>query len=285
VTSSLKQFHLRHLAAVQDFQDADLPSLREALATIPDPRAARGVRYCFTELLVVAVAAMLTGASTLTTIAEWAADANHRKVLVGWRTTPSIATIHRVMATLDAATFDAVMTTWTRQRYEHALAQSSTTQPPQLQAIAIDGKEVCGAKHGDGTKTVLMAALDHHYGIVLGQESVEAKSNEIPLLPKLLDQLGDLTNTVITADALHTLAQQATAITSRGGHYLFTVKTNARTLYQAINDVGWSRRRPQYQHTEKGPREDQQLAADGGPSPRPHQLPPCGSSCPSPSRP
>lgn len=107
-----------------------------------------------------------------------------------------------------------------------------------LQAITIDGKEVCGTKHGGGTKTFLMAAPDHEYGTVVGQEAVDAKTNEIPHLPHPLHQLGPLNGTVITVDALHTLAQQAHAIGDRGGHYVFTVKTNAKALHQAINDVG-----------------------------------------------
>lgn len=196
------------------------------------------------------VAAVLSGAESLTMIAEWAADAHHRKLLPGWVRTPSVATIHRVMARTDANALDATLTAWTKQRHQYKTAQHPADQQ-QLAAIAIDGKEVCGVKHGGGTKTFLMAALDHQYGTVLGQEAVGAKTNEIPHLPNLLDQLGDLTDTVITVDALHTLAQQAEAITSRGGQYLFTVKTNARALYNSIDSVGWSRRTAQYHHQEK----------------------------------
>jgi predicted transposase YbfD/YdcC len=57
-----------------------------------------------------------------------------------------------------------------------------------------------------------MAAFDHASGVVIEQESVGEKTNEIPHLPRLLDKLGDLTDTVITVDALHTLPQQAEAI-------------------------------------------------------------------------
>lgn len=249
MTSSLKTFHLRHLAVVNDFHEAELPSLRQALATIPDPRARRGVRYAFTELLVAIIAAVLSGSTSLTMITEWAADTHHRRLWAGWKRAPSVATFHRIMATVDASILDAVLTEWIRTRSTHKTHQHAG-QPP-LEALAIDGKEVCGAKHGGGTKTFLMAALDHGYGTVVGQEAVDAKTNEIPHLPHLLDQLGPLDGTVVTVDALHTLSQQAHAIVDRGGHYVFTVKTNARALYQAINDVGWSRRTPQYRHTEK----------------------------------
>ena len=160
----------------------------------------------------------------------------HRRLWAGWKRAPSAATFHRIMATVDASILDAVLTEWIRTRSTHKTHQHAG-QPP-LEALAIDGKEVCGAKHGGGTKTFLMAALDHGYGTVVGQEAVDAKTNEIPHLPHLLDQLGPLDGTVVTVDALHTLSQQAHAIVDRGGHYVFTVKTNARALYQAINDVG-----------------------------------------------
>src|SRR5699024_1076044 len=100
-------------------------------------------------------------------------------------------------------------------------------------------------------KTFLMGALEHTTGVVLAQESVDEKSNEIPHLPGLLDKLGPLDGAVITADALHTLDQQATAITGRGGHYLFTVKTNAKRLHTQIGQAGWARRKPQYRTREK----------------------------------
>src|SRR5699024_11084452 len=131
---------------------------------------------------------------------------------------PSIATLHRIIAHIDAVAFDTVVSAWISTRAR------STTVHSDPEAIAVDGKEVRGAKHAGGAKTVLMAALDHDTGTVLAQESVHEKTNEITHLPGLLDSLGPLDGRVVTADALHTLAQQATAITDRGGHYLFTVK-------------------------------------------------------------
>lgn len=244
--SSLTTLASRHHQAVELFTDEDLPSLREALSTLTDPRKARGVRYLFTELVLVCVAAVISGAKSLTMIAEWAADAHHRQVLGSWKSTPSVATLHRVLSALDPVALDGAISGWITH-----LARATTVGDTGVQAIAVDGKEVRGAKHGGGQKVFLMAALHHRTGTVQAQEAVGDKTNEIPHLPGLLDKLGDLPNTVITADALHTLAQQATAITDRGGHYLFTVKTNARTLHQQLCSVSWSRQAPQYRTQEK----------------------------------
>lgn len=43
---------------------------------------------------------------------------------------------------------------------------------------------------------------------------------------------------MITADAIHTLAQQVQVVTDAGGHYLLTVKTNAKKLYTQISQPG-----------------------------------------------
>lgn len=242
--SSLTALAARHRETLERFTDADLPSLRAALSTVSDPRKPRGVRYGFVDLLLVCVAAVLSGAKSLTMIAEWAADAQDRKVLSDWKATPSVATLHRIVSATDPVALDTAVNGWVQQ-----WAQTGTGEG--VQAVAVDGKEVRGAKHGAGTRVFLMAALDHHTGTVLAQEPVGDKTNEIPHLPLLLDKLQDLQNTVITADALHTLPQQAAAITARGGHYLFTVKTNARALHAHLSSVSWARHPRQYHAREK----------------------------------
>lgn len=246
MSSSPTTMLTRHSTLVADFTDADLPSLREALSTLIDPRHARGVRHPFHEPLLTFAAAVISGQSTLTGIAEWAADACARGVLALPRRAPSIATVHRLASRMNASAFDAVVTAWVAER-----AAAKTDDDTGLAAIAIDGKEVRGAKHADHERVFLMAAFDHTTGTVIGQDGVDAKTNEIPHLPGLLDQLGDLDSRVVTVDALHTLAQQAKAITDRGGHYLFTVKTNAKTLHTQIAQASWARAGPQRRGDER----------------------------------
>lgn len=252
MSSSLTSVLDGHREEVGVFTDEDIPSLREVLSTVIDPRCRRGVRYVFTEVLLVCAAAVLSGAKSLTMIFEWAVDAHRRGVIGSWKRTPSIPTLHRIAASTDPEALDAAIGNWVRRYRAHqSAADQKLGISPQLQAVAVDGKEVRGSKHAGGVKTFLMGALEHTTGVVLAQEAVDEKSNEIPHLPALLDKLGPLDGAVITADALHTLAQQATAITGRGGHYLFTVKTNAKRLHTQISQAGWAGRKPQYRHREK----------------------------------
>ena len=49
------------------------PRLLDLLATVPDPRDPRGVRYPLAGVLAVAVTAVLAGARSFAAIGEWAA--------------------------------------------------------------------------------------------------------------------------------------------------------------------------------------------------------------------
>jgi predicted transposase YbfD/YdcC len=240
--SSLTSLLESHSTGVPDYGEIDVQALRAALGQVPDPRARRGVRYPFADLLLLLVGAVFSGAKTLTMIVEWARHAADSGTLFASGKIPSLATIHRVAAGMDAEALDTAVTAWTRAR-----VQDHGARP----AIAVDGKEARGAKNGGGTRVFLMAALDHRSGTVIGQESIGQKTNEIPHFAALMNRLGDLSGAVVTADALHTQSGHAEDLHARGAHYVFTVKTNQSRLRQRISTQTWSTRKPAYVQREK----------------------------------
>lgn len=207
--------------------DTPPSSLVSALATIPDPRDPRGVRYPLAEVLAVLACAVIAGSRSFTMIAEWALDAARSRPVTTSGQVPVLSTIHRIATLVDADTVEQTLHTWIRTQVK-------------TEAIAIDGKEVRGAKNADGSRVFLMAAVTHDTGCVIGQEAIGEKTNEIPHFPLLLDQLGDLTGKIITADALHTQHTHATTLGDRGAHYVFTVKRNQPTLHDRIASQTWA---------------------------------------------
>jgi hypothetical protein len=106
---------------------AETPQLLAYLATITDPRARAGRRHPLVAILVLAAAAVLTGARSFTAIAEWAADAPQsvraalgarRDPLTGrWTwTVPTESTIRRTLARLDAEALAAAIGAWLSRR-------------------------------------------------------------------------------------------------------------------------------------------------------------------------
>jgi predicted transposase YbfD/YdcC len=216
-------------------------SLLDGLASITDPRQRRGRRHALGAVLAVAVAAVLAGARSLVAIGEWAADAPQPVLaalgvrgdpLRGVYRPPGEATVRRVLARVDPDALDLVLGRWLADQ-----------QPPPAwsarRAVAVDGKTLRGSGHHPNPQVHLLAVMDHTSRAVLAQADVDGKTNEIARFRPLLDGL-DLTDTVITADALHTQREHAEWLVAvKHAAYLLIVKGNQPTLHQQLKDLPW----------------------------------------------
>ena len=216
------------------------PDLVAALAAVPDPRKARGVRHRLVTVLAAAVCAVLAGARSYVAIAEWAHDlpVSVRLRLGIGRRAPSESTFRRVLLCVDAQALDQIVSGWLTERTASQPAGDQPVGAGGIRAIAVDGKTARGARGPDRTATHLFAAFDHRSGVVLGQTQVEAKTNEITVFAPLLDRI-DITGTVITADALHTQDRHALYLHDRGAHYVFIVKGNRPALHAQLAGLPW----------------------------------------------
>lgn len=245
--SSLTTTVERHCAAPPATENAEpvtteeLPSLRGALESLHDYRHKRGVRYPFMEMLLIMVCAMFSGNTSLTSITEWAAHAHGCSPILATAKTPSLSTFHRLAVHVDPAALDRTLHAWVRTR--------RPAGTPLV--LAVDGKEARGAKNGGRPRVFLMAAMEHGSALVVGQESIGEKTNEIPHFEPLLEKFEDLKGAVITADALHTQRAHAKLLHKRGAHYVLTVKGNQCALLDRIKSQNWSTREAGYSEWEK----------------------------------
>jgi predicted transposase YbfD/YdcC len=221
---------------------AETPHLLAYLATVADPRARAGRRHPLVAILVLAAAAVLAGARSITAIAEWAADAPQPvRAALGTRrdprtgrwvwAVPTETTIRRTLARVDPEALAAAIGAWLADR----------DQPDQRRrAVAVDGKTLRGARRAaDGRQAHLLAAMDHATRTVLAQRQVDGAPGEVPAFQPLLADL-DLAGAVVTADALHTHPDAAEfLVTSKQAHYLFTVKANQPTLLARCVRLPW----------------------------------------------
>ena len=215
-----------------------LRSLWECLRTVPEFRGARGRRYPLATLLAIAVAAKLAGYHGATAIGEFSQGLTQRQLRalrafyshrLGRFTAPSTTAFVKVLTALDPDALDRAARAWAAQ-------QASGTEP-----VAIDGKYIRGAaRHNPDAKHLLVAAAEHRSGIVLGQEAVEDKSNEIPAVRTLVTGL-DLTGRVVTLDAMHTQDQTARCLIEQcAAHYVMTaVKDNRPELLRDLAGIDW----------------------------------------------
>ena len=80
-----------------------------------------------------------------------------------------------------------------------------------------------------------VSAWSNVNNVTLGQVVVEAKSNEITAIPKLLEML-EIAGCFVTIDAMGCQTEIAEKIVDGQGHYCLAVKENQPTLYHGILD-------------------------------------------------
>ncbi len=244
---------LTQLSHAEPLQDADPPHLLACLATVPDPRAARGRRHPLVAILGLAAAAVLAGARSIAAIAEWAADAPQpvraalgaRRDAPGHCTVPAEATIRRTLTRLDADVLAGTIGAWLADRDPDRDRRQSPRG--QRRAVAVDGKTLRGARaptpggNGYHRPVHLLACMDHATRAVLAQRQVGGAPEEVGAFAPLLDGL-DLAGTAVTADALQTHPEAAEFLVAvKRAHYLFTVKANQPTLLAHCQRLPWQR--------------------------------------------
>lgn len=204
--------------------------LAEALAQVPDPRAARGQRYPWALLLILISAALASGQPHGRAIAQWVREhADTLRHALDWhgRALPSEATLRRALRHVDVAALETCLS-------QVAAALPVPAPRDRLSGQAIDGKTVRGA--GSHGQTVHLVGLMRHSGAVLAQVAVATKTSELAAVPPLLAGR-DLRGTITTTDALLTRRTVAQQLRDRGGHYLLVVKDNQPELATAIRTL------------------------------------------------
>jgi predicted transposase YbfD/YdcC len=161
---------------------------------VSDPRVERNREHRLDEILLIAIAAVLSGAESWNDIAEFG-----REKLAWLRTfltlpggIPSHDTFNRVFAALDPEQLEAGFVAWV----------SSLARLTAGGVVAIDGKTLRGTRE-TGSKALvhMVSAWSEAHNLVLGQRKVDEKSNEIKAIPKLIEAL-ELAGTVVTVDAM-----------------------------------------------------------------------------------
>ncbi len=98
--------------------------------------------------------------------------------------------------------------------------------------INIDGKVIraTGKKGVKNSGICIVSAWASEQRLLLGQEKVSKKSNEKTAIPLLLESL-DLTNAIVSIDAIATEKKNASLIIKKGGSYLLVLKKNNKLAY------------------------------------------------------
>ena len=203
------------------------PSLLQHFSKIEDPRIARHKKHRLSDIFFIAICATICGAD------NWVAIETFGKAKKDWFTEllnlehgiPSHDTFGNVFAAIDTQKFSEAFSGW--------VADLAQLTPGQV--IAIDGKCLRGSiDRASGKAAIYMvSAWAHQNQLVLGQQKVDDKSNEITAIPKLLLQL-DIAGAVITMDAMGCQTKIAAQIIQQGADYMLSLKGNQGELHEDV---------------------------------------------------
>ena len=158
-------------------------SLIAHLLEIEDPRIDRTRRHKLLDILVIAICAVICGADDWVEVELFgqAKEVWLRTILELPNGIPSHDTFGRVFARIDPEQFRNSFMSWVQAVQEVLKGQ----------VIAVDGKELRGSKDGNAGKSAIdmVSVWATANQIVLGQQKVHEKSNEITAIPKLLQLL------------------------------------------------------------------------------------------------
>jgi predicted transposase YbfD/YdcC len=201
-------------------------SLLEHFAALEDPRQTAKVLYPLPEILLLLLAGTLAGADDFSEMELWGNEqlAFLRRLLPYQHGIPSHDTLGEVVAALDPALFKACFVSWVEGLRETA---------PDI--VAIDGKTSrrSHARSKGREPLHLVSAWASRQRLVLGQETVSGKSNEITAIPLLLERLA-LDGALVTIDAIGAQTGIAETILKRGGDYLLALKANRPATFKDV---------------------------------------------------
>jgi len=100
--------------------------------------------------------------------------------------------------------------------------------------VAFDGKTICSTAKGNREKLHIITAYLTQTGVVMGQETADEKTNEIPIMQEMLKYI-DVSGKVVTADAMHCQKETTKLIIESNGDYILGLKANQETFYNEVS--------------------------------------------------
>jgi predicted transposase YbfD/YdcC len=199
----------------------------EHFGNLTDPRRDQTKLHELLDIVVIAVCAMIGGAESFEDMELYGKAKRRwfRRFLKLPHGIPSHDTFRRVFLLLDPEAFQACFLNWTQAVYEVTGGQ----------LLAIDGKAIRHSfdKAAEKGPLYMVSAWASQSQVVLAQRHVDAKSNEITAVPKLLDML-NVMGCIVTMDAMGCQKKAAEKIVDKGGNYVLALKGNQETIHEQV---------------------------------------------------
>ena len=177
-------------------KQAESNKLLEILSQVPDYRKPQGKRHKLEHILYLSILAGLMGATDYKQISIWIEKHIQKeqvKKLLGveFILTPKKSAISEILAKVDAQALELKFREWIKNYVDTTGKQ-----------LSVDGKVMNGSKYKDKRSIEVVGAVLSEIGVVIANQQIAEKSNEIPALQAMIGELGD--EFIFTFDAMNT---------------------------------------------------------------------------------
>jgi len=195
------------------------------LAQLKDERSERNLEHSVSEILFVTLCAVICGAD------GWQDIEDFGKMKLEFlqqyfdyaHGAPSDDTCRRFFRAVDPGEFE--------KRFREWIAKLSKINTKQV--IAIDGKASRHSFDGEEKMLHMVNVFSTESKIILGQNKVSEKTNEITAIPEILEWL-DVKGHIVTIDAMGCQYAIADKIIKKEGDYIFSLKGNQGNLSEDV---------------------------------------------------
>src|SRR3954452_21456484 len=206
-----------------------MTSVMEHFENLTDPRMERRKLHKLHDIIFITIAAVVCGCD------EWNDIEEFGQIRYDWLKTilelpngiPSHGTFNRVFSLLDPKELQQCFTSWVQ----------AVAKVTEGSIISLDGKRMCNSGE-DGSKAIIhmVSAWSNANNMVLAQQKVNDKSNEITAIPALLNLL-DIKGCLVTIDAMGCQQDIAKKIVSKEADYILAVKNNQEHLCDDLQEA------------------------------------------------
>ncbi len=203
-------------------------TIRECLQELPDPRREHRRLHSLWDIVGLTICAMICGCDSVVEVHEYGVKKFEflHTFLDLENGIPSHDTIGRVFALLDPEKFRSCFADWT----------ASLAEAVAGRVIAIDGKTLRRSHDKNQKPLHLVSAFAAENRLVLSQQAVDDKSNEITAIPELLRML-DVKKAIVTIDAMGCQKEIAAQIKEQKADYVLALKDNQPTLHADVKEL------------------------------------------------
>jgi predicted transposase YbfD/YdcC len=202
-------------------------TIERHFSSLTDPRIQYKVRHKLTDIIVITICAVISGADGWTEVGEYG------KAKYEWLKSfselpfniPSHDTFGNVFPVLSLSEFESCFLSPVR----------SVSDETGSDFVATDGKRLCNSYDRSSKKAAIhmVSAWASENRIIPGQVKTDEHSNEITAIPELLKVL-EIRDCIVTTDAMGTQKAIASQIADKGGDYVLALKGNQKNLYEDV---------------------------------------------------